>query len=182
MRRKGLGRGLGTGYYNLAPMDSYVHSLSAKGMKTISIRNNNLQFVRENNINLSRFAKDIIKKIDPIRDLDITTSKTGISLPDEEIKLLEEIQSKNPNFQLSSYINMKLYQMQVNRDLIEEYSRESYINLKKKKDKRDKFAKEYYSREDIKEKRKQQAKKRLKKKVLIDDKWLKKQLSAKGSK
>lgn len=34
MRRKGLGKGRGTGYYNLVPMDSYVHSMSAKGQKT----------------------------------------------------------------------------------------------------------------------------------------------------
>lgn len=32
--RRGLGKGLGTGYYNIAPMDSHIHSLSAKGMKT----------------------------------------------------------------------------------------------------------------------------------------------------
>jgi len=33
--RRGLGKGLGTGYKNLAPMDSHIHSLSAKGVKTI---------------------------------------------------------------------------------------------------------------------------------------------------
>ena len=33
--RRGLGRGLGTGYKNLAPMDSHIHSLSAKGIKTL---------------------------------------------------------------------------------------------------------------------------------------------------
>jgi len=32
--RRGLGKGLGTGYKNLAPMDSHIHSLSAKGQKT----------------------------------------------------------------------------------------------------------------------------------------------------
>lgn len=32
--RKGFGRGFGKGYFNLLPMDSYVHSLSAKGVKT----------------------------------------------------------------------------------------------------------------------------------------------------
>jgi len=29
--RKGLGKGLGTGYKNLVPMDSHIHSLNAKG-------------------------------------------------------------------------------------------------------------------------------------------------------
>jgi len=33
-KRRGLGKGLGTGYKNLAPMDSHIHSLSAKGCKT----------------------------------------------------------------------------------------------------------------------------------------------------
>ena len=40
MKRRGLGKGLGVGYKNLAPMDSHVHSLSAKGVKTISMRQN----------------------------------------------------------------------------------------------------------------------------------------------
>ena len=30
--RRGLGKGLGMGYKNLTPMDSHIHSLSAKGM------------------------------------------------------------------------------------------------------------------------------------------------------
>jgi len=33
--RKGLGKGLGTGYKNLAPLDSHIHSLSAKGVKSL---------------------------------------------------------------------------------------------------------------------------------------------------
>ena len=32
--RKGLGKGLGMGYKNLIPMDSHIHSLSAKGVKS----------------------------------------------------------------------------------------------------------------------------------------------------
>jgi hypothetical protein len=32
--RKGLGKNLGKGYFNLIPIDSHVHSLSAKGVKT----------------------------------------------------------------------------------------------------------------------------------------------------
>jgi len=32
--RRGLGKGLGSGYYNLMPMDSHIHSLSAKGVKS----------------------------------------------------------------------------------------------------------------------------------------------------
>ena len=34
MKRKGLGLGKGKGYYNIAPMDSHIHSLSAKGVRT----------------------------------------------------------------------------------------------------------------------------------------------------
>lgn len=35
MRRIGLGKGLGRGYFNIVPnYDSYIHSLSAKGMKS----------------------------------------------------------------------------------------------------------------------------------------------------
>ena len=32
--RKGYGKGFGMGYKNLMPMDSHIHSLSAKGVKT----------------------------------------------------------------------------------------------------------------------------------------------------
>jgi len=32
--RKGMGKGLGCGYKNIAPMDAHIHSLSAKGEKT----------------------------------------------------------------------------------------------------------------------------------------------------
>ena len=35
--RKGLGLGKGKGYYNLMPMDSHIHSLSAMGVKSVSI-------------------------------------------------------------------------------------------------------------------------------------------------
>ena len=36
MRRKGYGLGKGQGYKNMMPMDSHIHSLSAKGQKTYS--------------------------------------------------------------------------------------------------------------------------------------------------
>ena len=32
--RQNLGIGKGKGYYNLIPIDSHIHSLSAKGVKT----------------------------------------------------------------------------------------------------------------------------------------------------
>lgn len=35
MKRKGMGAGLGKGYKNLVPLDPYIHSLSAKGVKTM---------------------------------------------------------------------------------------------------------------------------------------------------
>ena len=36
--RKGLGKGLGTGYKNLVPMDSHIHSLNAKGIKSVNLK------------------------------------------------------------------------------------------------------------------------------------------------
>jgi len=34
MKRKGLGKGLGKGYYNIVPIDSHIHRLSARGIKS----------------------------------------------------------------------------------------------------------------------------------------------------
>lgn len=36
MKRRGLGKGLGKGYKNIVTRDSYIHGLSAKGVKTLS--------------------------------------------------------------------------------------------------------------------------------------------------
>jgi exosome complex RNA-binding protein Rrp4 len=47
--RKGLGKGLGCGYKNIAPMDSHIHSLSAKGMKTYIVPLNGRIFVTAKN-------------------------------------------------------------------------------------------------------------------------------------
>jgi len=38
MIRKGLGKGMGKGYYNLMSIDSHIHSLSAKGVKSKPVR------------------------------------------------------------------------------------------------------------------------------------------------
>lgn len=46
MNRRGLGKGLGTGYKNLAPMDSHIHSLSAKGQKTYAVPVRGLIFTK----------------------------------------------------------------------------------------------------------------------------------------
>jgi len=35
-QRRGMGIGRGVGYYNIAPMDSHIHSLSARGVKQTS--------------------------------------------------------------------------------------------------------------------------------------------------
>lgn len=35
-KRRGIGLNLGSGYYNLLPLDSHIHSLSAKGIKSYS--------------------------------------------------------------------------------------------------------------------------------------------------
>jgi hypothetical protein len=35
MKRKGIGIGLGQGYKNILPMDKYIHSLSARGIKSL---------------------------------------------------------------------------------------------------------------------------------------------------
>jgi len=34
--RRGLGKGMGIGYKNLVPLDRHIHSLSAKGVKTLN--------------------------------------------------------------------------------------------------------------------------------------------------
>lgn len=54
--RRGLGKGKGKGYYNIVPIDSHIHSLSAKGVKTykvgqkIKIKSQFLDDPKENNL------------------------------------------------------------------------------------------------------------------------------------
>ena len=49
MKRQGLGKGLGMGYKNIAPLDSHIHSLSAKGQKTKSLYMMGLQDIKRAN-------------------------------------------------------------------------------------------------------------------------------------
>jgi len=61
--RRGLGKGLGTGYKNLAPMDSHIHSLSAKGVKSfdkykVNPTDNPITYRKKKNM----FYKDMMKQ------------------------------------------------------------------------------------------------------------------------
>lgn len=69
--RKGLGKGLGSGYFNLAPMDSHIHSLSAKGVKTQTLNMMGLQDIKKMNEDVGRFAKS--KELQPF----VATTFTG---------------------------------------------------------------------------------------------------------
>jgi len=61
--RKGLGKGLGTGYKNIAPMDAHIHSLSAKGQKTYyAMVNLNVWSDDKPQDIINYFQKKIIKK------------------------------------------------------------------------------------------------------------------------
>jgi len=86
--RRGLGKGLGTGYKNLAPMDSHIHSLSAKGVKTyglLPIRKNPKGAEYDGTLGVT------------IRDIrgDVSWVSKKIKKPDQEfIKGLEESTGK----------------------------------------------------------------------------------------
>jgi len=65
--RRGLGKGLGTGYFNLVPMDSHIHSLSAKGVKskipTQIVSGKNYDFGMIPTPKKKGFIKEIAKKV-----------------------------------------------------------------------------------------------------------------------
>jgi len=66
-QRKGLGKGMGTGYKNLAPMDSHIHSLSAKGCKTkmLYAKKNYKYFMKSDVIDLAgKVLDDQATKLD----------------------------------------------------------------------------------------------------------------------
>ena len=69
--RQGLGRGRGKGYYNIVHLDSYIHSLSAKGIATYPV---NLP-IRERNVTFSdgttRQIPFITEPMRPIATLEI---------------------------------------------------------------------------------------------------------------
>ena len=90
MRRRGLGKGLGTGYKNLAPMDSHIHSLSAKGVsqkKIIGISNNiarelNMRKIMTEKINGGIF--DTYEDYDEELRMDVDVKKKRILITENE--------------------------------------------------------------------------------------------------
>ena len=53
--RRGMGKGMGCGYKNIAPMDAHIHSLSAKGVKTYP----DMDIEDLNAFVLKRYAKEV---------------------------------------------------------------------------------------------------------------------------
>jgi len=82
--RKGLGKGLGCGYKNLAPMDAHIHSLSAKGCKTYS----KLMFAKKT---LKAEGKKLdITSEDMKRYKELTDDFINYDLTAEELKEIED--------------------------------------------------------------------------------------------
>lgn len=52
-----MGKGKGKGYFNIAPMDSHIHSLSAKGVKTQTLKMMDLATIRKMNRDVGRKAQ-----------------------------------------------------------------------------------------------------------------------------
>ena len=74
--RRGLGKGLGVGYKNLAPMDSHIHRLSAKGIKTFNPESE--KYWKSNPQGLANY-KEQLKEMQGFKF--IKDSKTGKSYP-----------------------------------------------------------------------------------------------------
>lgn len=76
MKRKGYGLGKGSGYYNLMPMDSHIHSLSARGIKSYTkseqTRLKNLLHSQRNAIiqksAMKQPHKDIVQVLEEVDD------------------------------------------------------------------------------------------------------------------
>jgi len=71
--RKGLGKGKGSGYYNLVQKDPYIHSLSARGVKTynpferwVEITQKQFKHYSNPKIKVTQAEKNELKKICPL--------------------------------------------------------------------------------------------------------------------
>ena len=60
--RKGLGKNKGKGYYNILPLDSHIHSLSAKGVKTRTYIVTADGFAYEHSVK-AKSKKEAVKKV-----------------------------------------------------------------------------------------------------------------------
>ena len=99
--RKGLGKGLGTGYKNLAPMDSHIHSLSAKGVKTTYCVKDNYGVVWKKNLSKSKadkLAKDMSLNAKSMKDV----------LPSERYKVGKQIESWDESDIIDEEVKYKL--------------------------------------------------------------------------
>jgi len=101
--RRGLGKGLGIGYKNLVPMDSHIHSLSAKGCKTRQLyavnMNNKLSVSEKIHTGITTVAKDVksqLKKDFPNSKFSVTIDRysmgqsLNISLMETDVKVIKE--------------------------------------------------------------------------------------------
>ena len=95
MKRTGMGKGLGKGYKNIAPMDSHIHSLSAKGVKTrYAIVNLNVWSDDKPQDIINYFQKKVIQK-SPKKFSTIELQDTFYDVPKFiDLKSLEPNQKK----------------------------------------------------------------------------------------
>jgi hypothetical protein len=99
--------------------------------KTISISKSNKEFVRKNYINLSRFVRKILDKINLNDDLNYQHFKSGVNLTPYDMAKIDEIREKYPKFNLSRYINDELLKERTKRERL---SRETYSKEKLKQE------------------------------------------------
>lgn len=107
MKRRGLGRGLGKGYYNLIPVDSYIHSLSAKGIKSKPV-GKVIDYTKLDAKQLTLLAENRFSKL---------TDEQLVSLDDKLI--LDRTVSGRPRWFNRLKFNQKLVDELKRRDLVE---------------------------------------------------------------
>lgn len=102
--RRGIGKGLGMGYKNLVPMDSHIHSLSAKGVK--SARSLNARTVTEKFkvYKFDELSKEMKEKVlEKYRDINVDYDGWWDFVYEDHQQTLAESGFNNPKMSFSGF-------------------------------------------------------------------------------
>lgn len=134
--RKGLGRGLGTGYKNIVPMDSHIHSLSAKGQKsywsayhkpkTVNAMGYMHQFKIDNEYSVVAYSEDTRNGFRHIAKL----MKNGSEVDSAKVSYLNRTWEKYPFDTVSEKLLRQHFDEKKADEMLKKYNERRNLNAK----------------------------------------------------